>query len=1765
MLKTSPNRRSIVGAQGVAEILFVDQDVDNVSTLFAGLRSDVEVVRLPRNGDPIATIALTLSGRREVPALHILSHGVPGALALSGQRIDAAALAARPALMAAIRDALSDDAEIVLYGCSVAQGALGADFVAALTALTDRSVAASEGPVGAAHLGGGWHIPARGALAFGTKAQDAYPGLLAVATFGIVSTINTVSTLTSNESGTSISVTKSDGTPMAGVSSGFLDAGVIGNTVSYTLTFDSAVNITQFQIGEFTNNTASGNYVFTPNTGTAVILADDSGSIVGAIATLTPADWTGITSFTVSYTGAVDWRVGLDNIRFTPASVSVTTTAAGFNTTTGANLTPGDALVGTNDTLTIADASHITSTSVANGGAGTDTIVLANGSDLTTAGFTLTNFETLTLAANATVTMSEAQHDAFTTINGNTGTEVITLTTVDGDGQVLADADIESYVLNGAYTLTLQAAGQNVTGSAGANQTVQSGAAVDTLSGTLDGGAGGSDTLILDTGDNIAGATVSNFENLTLETGASVTMTVAQHDAFTGTVTAAGTESVTLSATGGDTVTTGKAAVESYTLGAGGISFTLGAAGQNLAGSSGADTVDVGTLTATGTLNGQGDTDTLSIGDGGSIAGAAVSNFENLTLASGATATMAASQLAQFAGTITAAGSETLNVTGDGAFSTLANIETVSVGDDSTNARTVTIGQAGTSVSATSTTDAVNFSLGGVTYTGTLTGEATTGDTLTLADTANIAGGTISAIGTLDVASGATVTMTEAQHDAFTAITGTGTNKIIITTATDGLTADADIEHYQLSAANSLTMSAAGQTVSGSTGDDTISVGSLTATGTIDGQGGTDTLTIAAGGNISGATISNFENLTLTGTGDVTMTAAQRAAFTGTLTAPGTANLAVTGSAGNQLVVGGAGSDTLNGGAGTDTMSGGAGVDNLTGGSETDTFRGSAAELAGDTITDLTVGESIVVTGADLTALNGQSAAATIATGSGNLNLTGITGASGVFSAVLAGGNTTITLTAPPVSFTLTAGADNPTLDTGNDVLTANATNVLNAGDTIDGLAGTDALNISAAQTVTLNATTLTNVETVNITAGAQSITTHDGTVASGQTLTVNGSTNTSAINWDGSAETDGTFSMTGGSANDTLISGSGADSLKGGAGDDVLRAGNGSDVLSGGAGNDTLSGGAGADLIYGNAGTDTLLGDAGNDTLYGGDGADVISGGSGQDTLVGGAGNDTFTGSASDFNTDTISDFAVGDSIVVTGKDLSALNGTAASGTIDISGSVATTLTGITSGSGTFSATFAGGNTTITLVAPPTGGDGGDSGGGGSSGGSSGGGTVVVTDSTPTNTTGGDRTITNNGSTAGTAPIVQNTGNNSNVVTATLPASVSITSSGPATATIGTSSVETLNAAIAGRNSASTQQLTTGADTFLRRLSTTTTLDVRTIIPTTTSSSLSSPIVITGSTSSDGSVQSEAFVVDMRSLPTGSTLQLDNIEFASIMGSSTVTGGNGDNFVTGDENSQFISLGVGDDTLYGGAGADTIGSGSGKDILYGNQENDLVFGGTEEDTLYGGANEDVVYGNQQSDVIYGNMGYDTLFGGQDADTLYGGQHQDVLYGNADADVLYGNNGLDTLYGGAGDDFLYGENGADILVGGAGNDVLKGGLSSDDGSHDGSFDVLSGGAGDDSLYGGLGIDWIYTGAGADRIYIEAMNGFDVVADFDVSAGDQLMIQANLNGQAISTPADVIARATDDVDGNAEIDLGGNYVRLIGIHSSELNESYFGFY
>ncbi|MCF2858289.1 choice-of-anchor D domain-containing protein, partial [Pseudoalteromonas sp. SMS1] len=548
------------------------------------------------------------------------------------------------------------------------------------------------------------------------------------------------------------------------------------------------VSLTNDQDGasEGLNVTASAQNALNGISGASDITLQDTISITGATATLSQVQTfldaitynnTSSTPNTTARTVTVVVNDGTDNSVSRTSTVSVTnvtsttSSAASFNTTTGANLNPSITFSSENESLTIAQTSHATG-STADGGGGTDTLNVSDGVDIS--GLTsLTNFETLDAANNGNLTLSETQHESFTTING-VGTNQFTIASANGDAALTADADIETYVLGAAMTLTLGSASQNVTGSS-SNDTVN--VAAFTATGTLNTGAGTGDTLQLSNGANIAGATVSNIEVLELVSGASVTMTEAQHDNFS-SVTASGTDTITVSAaTDG---LTGNAAIESYILSVGNT-FTLGAAPQNVTGSGNNDVVNVGTITAVGTLTGGAGTDTLSVGNGGSISGATVSGFENLTLSSGASATFSASQLSQFSGTVTAAGTETITVNGDGSVSTVAGIEHFVLGDDSSNSRTVTISAAGHSVTATSATDAVTFDVGTLTYTGTISANSTVADTLNMSNGADISGATISNVTNLSLATGASVTMTVPQHQGFSgSITAGGTETIVI-------------------------------------------------------------------------------------------------------------------------------------------------------------------------------------------------------------------------------------------------------------------------------------------------------------------------------------------------------------------------------------------------------------------------------------------------------------------------------------------------------------------------------------------------------------------------------------------------------------------------------------------------------------------------------------------------------------------------------------------------------------------------------------------------------------------------------------------------------------------------------------------------------------------------------------------------------------------------------------------------------------------------
>ena len=142
------------------QVFFVEDNVPDYHQLSP---ANMDVVVLDSKKDGLTQIAAALQQRRDIGALHIVSHGGPASLQLGALQLDRAALGARSAELGAIRAALRQDGEILLYGCNVAQGQAGQDFIGDLAARTGASVAASTGLTGAASLGGNWILEHRSA------------------------------------------------------------------------------------------------------------------------------------------------------------------------------------------------------------------------------------------------------------------------------------------------------------------------------------------------------------------------------------------------------------------------------------------------------------------------------------------------------------------------------------------------------------------------------------------------------------------------------------------------------------------------------------------------------------------------------------------------------------------------------------------------------------------------------------------------------------------------------------------------------------------------------------------------------------------------------------------------------------------------------------------------------------------------------------------------------------------------------------------------------------------------------------------------------------------------------------------------------------------------------------------------------------------------------------------------------------------------------------------------------------------------------------------------------------------------------------------------------------------------------------------------------------------------------------------------------------------------------------------------------------------
>ena len=165
-------------------LVFIDSAVVNPQMLSAAASPQIEIVMLNSARDGIAQISKELAHHDNVSSIHVVSHGQPGSLQLGTTQLSLNNLANYDNLLRGWSDALTDTADILLYGCDVATEDSGQAFIQELSSLTGADVAASTNLTGSNALGGDWNLEAatgaiEAGLAFQPWIEETYDNVFA--------------------------------------------------------------------------------------------------------------------------------------------------------------------------------------------------------------------------------------------------------------------------------------------------------------------------------------------------------------------------------------------------------------------------------------------------------------------------------------------------------------------------------------------------------------------------------------------------------------------------------------------------------------------------------------------------------------------------------------------------------------------------------------------------------------------------------------------------------------------------------------------------------------------------------------------------------------------------------------------------------------------------------------------------------------------------------------------------------------------------------------------------------------------------------------------------------------------------------------------------------------------------------------------------------------------------------------------------------------------------------------------------------------------------------------------------------------------------------------------------------------------------------------------------------------------------------------------------------------------------------------------------
>ncbi|MFK7840316.1 MAG: DUF4347 domain-containing protein [Bdellovibrionales bacterium] len=142
----------------ITEIAFIDMRIPDADILSNNLRDNVQVIYIDPTKDGFIQINNILSSQDAIDSAHIFTHADSNGFHLGNSLITSKTISDNAENFSAWHQHLSENSDILFYGCDLAENSDGRTLLATIAELTGADVAASTDLTGAEALGGDWDL-----------------------------------------------------------------------------------------------------------------------------------------------------------------------------------------------------------------------------------------------------------------------------------------------------------------------------------------------------------------------------------------------------------------------------------------------------------------------------------------------------------------------------------------------------------------------------------------------------------------------------------------------------------------------------------------------------------------------------------------------------------------------------------------------------------------------------------------------------------------------------------------------------------------------------------------------------------------------------------------------------------------------------------------------------------------------------------------------------------------------------------------------------------------------------------------------------------------------------------------------------------------------------------------------------------------------------------------------------------------------------------------------------------------------------------------------------------------------------------------------------------------------------------------------------------------------------------------------------------------------------------------------------------------------